>query len=168
VIIPTYVDQMETRRQTGIGPAFDTWKRRVVEIADGAAHVQGHVTLWDFGGFSRYTTEQLPDQGDRATRLEWFWEAIHFQPALGDLVVERLMGKGPDDFGTKLTQANLDADIEAYHAAQATWEADHPKDVARITRFIAEAYCTDNPAACADGIVSPPGAEPALAKTAGQ
>ncbi len=156
VIIPNYIDQMEIRRQTGVTDQFDAWKRRVVEIADQADKALGRVTLWDFGTYSPYTTETLPEPGDHKTRLHWFWESVHFQPALGDLVIHRLMGSGPDDFGLRLTAANLDADIAAYHAAQDAWVADHPRDVARVTRFIAEAYCTDNPNACANGIVSPP------------
>jgi hypothetical protein len=158
VIIPNYIDQIEIRRQTGVTPQFDAWKTRVVELADQADKTMGDVSLWDFSGFSPYTTEPLPEPGDVKTRLRWFWESIHFQPALADLIIQRIMGTGPEDFGVRLTADNLSADIAAYHDAQAKWVAEHPATVARITRFIAEANCTDHPDQCRDGIkpVAPP------------
>jgi hypothetical protein len=162
VIIPNYIDQMEIRRQTGVTPQFDAWKTRVVEITDLAGKTMGGVSLWDFSGFSPYTTEPLPALGDRTTRLRWFWESIHFQPALGDLIIQTVTGKGPDDFGVKLTAENLPAVIAAYHDAQAKWVADNPRDVARLTRFIAEANCTDHPEQCKDGIAPVPVPEAAL------
>jgi hypothetical protein len=162
VIIPNYIDQMEIRRQTGVTPQFDAWKTRVVEITDLANKQLGGVGLWDFSGFSPYTTEPLPELGDRKTRLRWFWESIHFQPALGDLIIEKVTGKGPDDFGVKLTAENLPAVIAAYHDAQTKWVADNPSAVARLTRFIAEANCTDHPDQCRNGVAPVPMPEAAL------
>jgi hypothetical protein len=152
VIIPNYIDQLEIRRQTGVTDQYDAWKTRVTQLADQAKQKMGGVTLWDFSGFSPYVTETLPEPGDRATRLRWFWESIHFQPALGDLIIQKIMGKGPEDFGVLLTPDTLADDIAAYHTAQDQWVADHPRDVARITRFIAEANCTDHPDTCRGGI----------------
>lgn len=162
VIIPNYIDQMEIRRQTGVTSQYDAWKARVVALTDQAGKAMGGVTLWDFSGFTPYTTEALPEPGDRTTRLRWFWESIHFQPALGDLVIQRLTGKGPRDFGVVLTPDNLATDIAAYHEAQGKWVAEHPRDVARITRFIGEANCTDHPEACRNGIAPFPATEAAL------
>jgi hypothetical protein len=151
-IIPNYIDQLEIRRQTGVTDQYDAWKTRVVQLTDQAKKAMGGVTLWDFSGFSPYVTEAMPEPGDNTTRLRWFWESIHFQPALANLIIQKITGKGPEDFGVLLTPENLTADIVAYHAAQDQWVADHPKDVARITRFIAEANCTDHPDTCRDGV----------------
>ena len=134
-IMPGYVDHIEIRRQMGISGQFDAWKARVVALAEQAG---AGVTLWDFSGFSPYTTEVLPPPGDRTTRLRWFWDPVHFQPALGDLLIARLMGQGPADFGVVLTSGNLAAVNQAFHAAEKDWVAAHPADVARIGQIIAK------------------------------
>ncbi|MDB5394400.1 MAG: hypothetical protein JWM91_1906 [Rhodospirillales bacterium] len=162
VIIPNYIDQLEIRRQTGLTGQYNAWKTRVVELADQAKATMGGVTLWDFSGFSPYVTEPLPEPGDRSTRLHWFWESIHFQPALGNLIIQKIMGKGPEDFGVLLTTDNLAADIASYHEAQDRWVVAHPRDVARITRFIGEANCTDHPEACGKAFTPIAGPEAAL------
>jgi hypothetical protein len=162
VIIPNYIDQLEIRRQTGVTSQYDAWKTRVVALTDQAEKAMGGVSLWDFSGFSPYVTESLPEPGDHATRLRWFWESIHFQPALADLMIQKIMGKGPDDFGVLLTPDNLAADIAAYHDAQGKWVAEHPRDVARITRFFGVANCTDHPEACGKAFTPFTGPEAAL------
>jgi hypothetical protein len=132
IILPNHADQMELLRQLNYNADYDAWKKTIVsELAryDNPADV----ALWDFSGFSTYTTEAMPAEGDHTHQWQWFWEPVHFQSALGDLMIKRTQGAvDPANFGIRLTRDNVQSQIDAYHAAQAAWEAKHPNDVARI------------------------------------
>jgi hypothetical protein len=129
VIPPNYVDEMESLRQLGLDADYDAWKTALVR------GVGTDATIWDFSGYTPYTTEPLPPPGDRTNRLRWVWESIHFQSTLGDLMIARMSG-APGTFGTRLTPANVASQIAAYHAAQAAWDATHPADVARVAAMV--------------------------------
>jgi hypothetical protein len=135
-IMPSYVDQLELLRQTGLTPLFEAWKQdlaRTVEIAAGAEAVP----LWDFTGYSPYTTEPLSGPGDTTRPLHWFWEFVHFRVALGDLMVRRMLAAdGPADLGTRITTATLPAHFAAFADAQNAWMAAHPDDVRRLAGVI--------------------------------
>ena len=67
------------------------------------------ITAWDFVEYAPYTTETVPPQGDRVTRLRWFWEPVHFQRALGEIMLQRVFRGTPADFGALLMPATVDA-----------------------------------------------------------
>lgn len=125
VIPPNYVDEMESLRLLGLDVDYDAWKTALVR------RVGDDATIWDFSGYTPYTTEPLPPPGDRTHRLRWVWESIHFQSALGDLMIARMSG-APGTFGVRLTTSNVTSQITAWHAAQSAWEATHHADVARV------------------------------------
>jgi hypothetical protein len=129
---------METLQQLGLDADYDAWKTSIVEGVAKAAP-RGDVAVWDFSGFSRYTTEPIPAPGDRVHRLRWFWEPVHFQADLGDLMIARMSGSpAPADLGVRLTPANLRVQLADYHVAERAWVAAHPADVARIAEMVRE------------------------------
>ena len=68
----------------------------------------GKVEVWDFSGVSPETLEAIPTRGDRKTHLNYYWEAGHFKKELGNLVIDRLLGK-QNDFGIKLDSGNIES-----------------------------------------------------------
>jgi hypothetical protein len=66
------------------------------------------VQVWDFSGISPETLEGIPEKGDRTIHLAHYWEAGHFKKELGDLIIDRLLGK-QSDFGIKLDSGNIDS-----------------------------------------------------------
>jgi hypothetical protein len=132
IIPPNYVDEMEALRQVGIDADYDAWKTALVAGAAAAAP-DGGAVIWDFSGYTPYTTEALPPPGDVTHRLQFVWESVHFQSGLGDLMIARMTGAAePANFGVRLTVGNVQGRIQAYHAAQASWITGHSADVARI------------------------------------
>ncbi len=135
-IMPSHVDQLEILRQTGLTPLFERWKQdlaRTIETAAGA----DPVPLWDFSGYSPYTTEALPGPGDTTRSPQWFWEFVHFRAALGDLMVRRMLDAGgPADLGARITSATLPAHFAAFADAQLAWVAAHPGDVRRLASVV--------------------------------
>ncbi len=136
MIAPNHADEMDLLRQLGEDPDYDAWKTRIVTETTAAGG--GHVTIWDFSGYNQYTTESVPPAGDRTHKLRWFWEPIHFQATLGDLMIARMNGAPePADLGVRLTPQDLPGQIAAFHRGEAAWDATHKADIARIAAVIA-------------------------------
>ena len=103
----SHVDEMEIYRQAGLWPYIEQLKTDIARlVAD--AH-SDTITAWDFVEYSPYTTETVPPPGDRVTRLRWFWEPVHFQRALGEIMLHRVFDGTPADFGAPLTATTVEA-----------------------------------------------------------
>jgi hypothetical protein len=103
----SHADQLEIYRQAGLWPYIEKLK---VDLAQLVANAHSEsITAWDFVEYAPYTTEAVPPQGDRVTRLRWFWEPVHFQRALGEIMLQRVFQGTPANFGAPLTVATVDA-----------------------------------------------------------
>lgn len=113
---PYHAELLETLRQTGKGPDLRQWLARLAELA-----AREGVTLWSFTGYDEWSTEAVPPPGDRTTRMRWYWEAGHFKPALGELMIARMLERpdAPAGFGQKLTPDRGEALTAALTAALA-------------------------------------------------
>lgn len=131
-ISPSHARQWEAAHAAGLWPSFEQWKRLLTRLAASEA-----VPLWDFSGATRYTS--VPPEGEP----RWHLESSHYRKALGDRVLERLLGGATNDgvgdsFGVRLTPANLEAHLGELRDAQARYRAEYPSDAADITRIAAE------------------------------
>lgn len=132
-IHPYHAHILESYRAAGLWPLFEAWKRDIVALleADRAAHPDlAPIPLWDFSGYTGITTEAVPPAGDRKTTMQGYWEAGHYNSAVGDLALARMLGSAgvsvPDEFGVRLAPAMLEShlarirdDRERYAAARA-------------------------------------------------
>ena len=131
-ILPNHVDLMEAIAQLGLQDNVARWK---ADVLNGVAAASGGTAtpVWDFSGLTPYTTEAVPALGDTKTHLHWFFEPVHFQPALGDFMLARMQGgAAPAAFGHLITPADLAEDDRGQRRALAAWEAQNPVSVARI------------------------------------
>jgi hypothetical protein len=110
VIYPYHAEFLDIVESSGLWPAFEKWKRQLVANAAGA---RGDVHLWDFSGYSRYTTEAVPRK--RGEQMQWYWESGHFKPALGDVVIEDLYRTHPR-LGRRMTRDTVEAALAAVRA----------------------------------------------------
>jgi len=108
IIYPYHAQIRMMIERLGMGELFADWKRLVVAIAERNAEHGGKVEVWDFSGVAPETLEAIPAKGDRQTHLTHYWEAGHFKKELGDLVIDRLLGKR-SNFGIKLNSENIDS-----------------------------------------------------------
>ncbi len=134
VIYPYHAQILAMFEQTGLWSAFEQWKRLLAQEVAAIKKVNpdAHVTLWDFSGFSNFQCEIIPSRDDRTSATKWYWEAGHFKPALGDVVLSRLLGKPQESFakggmGFPLTPANLDENRQRIERERATCAAVYPQ-----------------------------------------
>lgn len=141
MIYPYHLDILEGFRRTGLWPAFEDWKRRVVRLVE-ALRRQGSgpdVTLWDFSGYHTYATEAVPAPGDTRTHMKWYWEAGHFKSALGDLMLQKMLR--PDEaaesaFGVVLTADNVETVIRHIRETGSAYRAANPKTGDHVQKII--------------------------------
>lgn len=140
---PYHAHFLEIVDAAGLWPLFEAWKRRVLaEVArhneqaiDKAGQV-APVTLWDFAIYDPRTTEAIPPPGDRRTRLEWFWEPVHFSKALGDVIVRRITQAEPNGFGERLTAGNIEPWLARDRERRSEYRALRGPEVAQLVELV--------------------------------
>lgn len=130
LIPPVHACHLETIRLSGKWDQWERWKRQLVNVLDGETN--GNNMLWDFTGYSPYTTEPLPE-GDEVDALEWFAETSHFKENLADLLLEVVYGKASNaSFGRRLCSANLDAHLAEIRRDRRAWLEQSPQTAAWV------------------------------------
>jgi hypothetical protein len=105
LLAPIHADALEIYRNAGLWSRVEQWKLELTQLADWM--VDDPIPVWDFVEYDRYTTEPVPGSGDRQSITSWFWEPHHFKKSLGELIIRRVLGGGPVDFGTTLETSNI-------------------------------------------------------------
>ena len=111
IISPIHARLVETLYGVELGTKFEQWKRDLKEIVDQSNAQTGHppVELWDFTGYSVYTTEPVPSDSERNKPMQWYLDPSHYSVELGNIMLDRLTGKNsPYPFGDQLTSASID------------------------------------------------------------
>lgn len=115
LIYPYHAQLMTMLEHSGLWPAFEQWKLRLLREIARVQHTypQARIALWDFSGYGPLQCEHIPARGDLSA-TSWYWESGHFKAALGDLMLARLFGGAgaaplPDGFGVRLDRAGWHA-----------------------------------------------------------
>lgn len=114
VIYPYHAQLLALFEQARLWPRFEAWKEILVSEAEAGRrrHGQARIAVHDFSGYGPIQCEPIPPAGSTAG-TRWYWEAGHFKPALGDVMVARVLGTADDavpaGFGMRLDRATLAA-----------------------------------------------------------
>jgi hypothetical protein len=131
VIYPYHAQMLAMFEQVGLDPVFARWKSMLAHDVEAILNTYPHakITLWDFSGFSPLQCETIPARGDKTAVTQWYWEAGHFKPALGNQMLSRILnGPGrPDDFGVSLTTLNLTQNQRRFENERAACMKTYPK-----------------------------------------
>lgn len=121
-IHPYHAHMLEMYRIAGFWPMFEEWKRALTRIVDdesGAFPDRPKPEVWDFSGYNDITTERLPTVAEKGLLMKWYWEAGHYNSAVGNLILARLLSTAPQEgslpagFGIRLTTDNVEDWITA-------------------------------------------------------
>lgn len=115
IISPIHARLVETLYSVELGSSFEQWKRDLKKIVDQSNAQIGHppVELWDFTGYSEYTTEPVPSDSERNKPMQWYLDPSHYSIELGNIMMDRLVGKnGPYSFGDYLTKSSIEDTLE--------------------------------------------------------
>src|SRR5262249_10855883 len=99
------------------------------------------IPLLDFSGYSRVTTEALPDPDSR-TEMRFYWDSSHFKEIVGDFVLDRMFGvshpqrRVPPDFGVELNPATVERALGRVRADQLAYRRRNPDDALWIRSLV--------------------------------
>jgi hypothetical protein len=135
IIYPYHAHLLEIIRITGHWSAFESWKRKIVDIVGTAgSNHEMPIQIWDFSMINGLTSEAVPLASDRGTVMHWYWEAGHFKRELGDLILNRIFSRGGEinHFGVLLTSDNVDRQITTMRAQELIYRQNHPQDMEEL------------------------------------
>lgn len=138
IIYPYHADLLESYRIANLWRALESWKTSLVELTE-EVNVGSNgpkVVLWDFARYDEFTSETVPAAGDLRREMRYYWEAGHFKPALGDLMIARIFGASSVDFGERLSAASVSRALAEQRARQLAYRIRRPSEVARVEAII--------------------------------
>jgi hypothetical protein len=141
VIYPYHAQILLMFEHLGLMPAFEQWKQQVAqELERGRAdQPKSKLKLWDFSGYGSFQCEMIPAKSDKKSATKWYWEAGHFKPALGDLMLSRMLQtpdqQSSDTFGFLLNTANVPANRLRLAEEKAACRKSYPELFAQVARM---------------------------------
>ena len=140
MIYPYHAQMMAIIEQSGLWNRFETWKGVLVEevAAARARHPQARITLHDFSGYGEFNCEAIPGAGS-TQHTRWYWEAGHFKATLGEVLVGRMLGSAPQDFGMELTTASVERNRARIAQERSACAASQPALFTDVDRMVRQA-----------------------------
>jgi hypothetical protein len=128
VIYPYHAQMMAMFDEAGLAPTMEAWKQVLVREVDAVRgrYPSARIGVWDFSGYAAMRCERIPAPGDTRTATRWYWDAGHFKSALGERMLQRILGD-ETPFGVRLAAGNLDANRRRIAAERAQCAAAYPQ-----------------------------------------
>ncbi|ATQ67639.1 hypothetical protein [Methylosinus trichosporium] len=137
VLMPTHVARRALFDLAGLQPRFELWKRRLAESVAAAAEGEGApLRAFDFTEIGEIARARF-GPGGPLERSPLFFEALHPKPIVGEMILARLLDRGPRaKFGDSLAETTRPERLAADRAALARWQAENPTLVATIAAVV--------------------------------
>ncbi|MEX2618069.1 MAG: hypothetical protein WD767_18430 [Alphaproteobacteria bacterium] len=144
---PVHANLLDVYDVTGRWTALEELKRIVVEIVSEqqAKNPAWRAAVWDFADYSEYAAEPFPLRDDRTAQMQWYWESGHFKAALGDLMLQRMYGNGPDGFGALLTSSNIDTVLSDIRQRKEAYREAFPQNFEMLRVLCQQKQCKPSP-----------------------
>ncbi|MCF7970076.1 MAG: hypothetical protein K9L22_02785 [Methylococcaceae bacterium] len=135
-ISPSHARQWEVIGQLGLWDQWEYWKREMLAITEQEArkYSQEAYPIYDFSGYSLYSTEAVPRSADQGMR--WYSESSHYRQALGDIILDKMINSVDDAFGRILSHQNIDEHLKSLKNLREKYIAEHEQDIADIKALI--------------------------------
>ena len=138
---PVHALDLELWRAGQNWERLEQWKRDVVSVLNKEGVAQ-RFPVWDFSGYFEFTTEEVPPAGDAAARMKFYFENSHYTPALGAMMLDRMFGTATNDFGAKITAANIEEHLQRIINQRETYARTHPDEVQWVERICTAALAS--------------------------
>jgi len=132
-ISPSHAWLQEALYAMNLWDEFEQWKRDLVQevsIAN-SREKRNYIALWDFSGYTKYTTEKVPVEGDAETVMAWFIDPSHYADNLGNLLLDKMFGEEEalEGLGVRLEAENIDQHLSATRQLQDQYRENNPETV---------------------------------------
>lgn len=119
----------------GLESEVEEWKRKLTGMAERLRNGSCDIALYDFSGYNRITTEQIPQQTGRES-MQHYWEQSHYNGGVGELIIARVLqkerAKEPEAFGVELRPETVENHLAATQLARRRYVEAHPGETAHL------------------------------------
>jgi hypothetical protein len=139
VLSPNHIYFYEALDSLGLETMFLDWKRKMVLTNAEVASRYGRTPfpVWDFAHYSALTTETVPAKGDKARRMKWFYDPLHFTRVAGDLVLDQVY-LDREGSGVAVTAENLDGVLEMQRQNKQEFQRENVELIVRLKAMYSE------------------------------
>ncbi|MBL7525460.1 hypothetical protein I5282_02590 [Legionella sp. 30cs62] len=129
IIAPEHVRLLETYKLLGLWEQYEQWQSKLVSLVNyhNMNHPNLQYALWSFNNINQFTTEPLPVKDDHVTKMQWFWDPLHFKNEFGNLILSSILNpqfkSNIINFRSDLTKANLSSEFEKIRSDLNRWES---------------------------------------------
>jgi hypothetical protein len=119
----------------GLESDVEEWKRKLTAMADRLRKGGCDLALYDFSGYNRITTEQIPQQTGRES-MQHYWEQSHYNGGVGEMIIARVLQmereEGIEAFGVELRPETVESHLAATRLARSRYIKAHPRETAHL------------------------------------
>lgn len=133
---PSHASRLELLDALGYWAEFEGWKRRLSSLAEAARAAGTDAVVWDFSGYEPEHLEAMPAKNQARTPLQWYWDPVHYRPAIGDRMVQAFATDQGGSLGAALTPATVEARLQRVRIDRAAYRAAHAGEVARLHALV--------------------------------
>lgn len=132
---PAHVYLQEILDAIGLYETTEDLRRTLMRVNLEEAELAGKppFELWDFFGYNTVNTEKVANSIGPEYAPEWFWDAGHYKPELGDRILNTLFdGTEYEDFGVRLTPGSIEAHLAEQRQRRRDYRSRNAEDVEKI------------------------------------
>jgi hypothetical protein len=119
----------------GLESDVEEWKRKLTAMDDRLRKGGCDIALYDFSGYNRITTEQIPQQTGRES-MQHYWEQSHYNGGVGEMIIARVLQKEKAEeneaFGVELRPETVENHLVATRLARSRYIQAHPGETAHL------------------------------------
>lgn len=139
IIPPMHARLQEVYRLTDDWERMENWKRGVVKLNEQLASAIDHSAypIWDFSILTPMSTEKI----EKNVSSEWHFDASHFRPNYGALILRALFDDNPDatvdglQLAMRLDSGSVDHVLQHINQQQKQWRMAHPDTAAELANM---------------------------------
>lgn len=135
-ISPIHARLLEHLDASGLWNIYEDWKVGLVEEVEAInKEYSTELTLWDFSGYTDYTTEGFPS--DSSDAMEWYIDSSHFNSNFGGLI-QKVVWKGyPESgIGVRLDSESVVGHLDKTRQDQKVYRSQHTEQYSNIKRDV--------------------------------
>jgi hypothetical protein len=150
LIAPAHARYYQLLSALGLMDDIEELKRNLVELvrrqqtkpSTRSSSADTPTPIWDFSSANEFTSEEVPPFSTSGAEMQWYFDAVHFTPKLGEIILKESAGDvkaAASGHAEILTPETLDAALSRIRRSYEKYALTHPDDVAEIRRLVSSA-----------------------------
>jgi hypothetical protein len=138
IMPPSHAFQYELWDQLNLWDDFEFWKKTVVNKIEAYAEAGDDLVLWDFSRYHSMATEDVPGPSVTSSKMQWYWEPVHFKKPLGDIILREVFSGNNPALGVQLSHKNILQEIELNRQKRAQYRQEKADQIDLFNSIVSD------------------------------